>query len=163
MEQTTVLAESSVVLNSTGVAKNSTGPCNVLGLSSYLEKRSVVENNVGVAEGKPVRSARRNAFPKPTRKKHAATTLGNTLHGASGLMGTALKAKIRELEGEHDIPEKYRLQWLQDQLHASTNPRDKLACQTAIKRIQRSGSKGRYPVFYNIEGLIATAFPVEQS
>ena len=124
---------SSVGFDYTGVAKNSTGPCNVLSLSSYLEKRSVVENNVGVVEGKQVRSARRNAFPKPKRKKHAATTLGNSLHGASGLMGTALKAMIRELDGEHHIPAKYRVQWLQDQLHASANPRDKLACQTAIK------------------------------
>ena len=77
-------------------------------------------------------------------------------------MGTALKGKIRELESEHDIPAKYRVQWLQDQLHASKNPRDKLACQTAIKRIQRSGSKGKYPVFYNIEGLVAAAFPKGQ-
>jgi len=77
-------------------------------------------------------------------------------------MGTALKGKIRELEGEHDIPAKYRVQWLQDQMHACTNVRDKLACQTAIKRIQRSGSKGKYPVFYNIEGLLAAAFPKDQ-
>ena len=77
-------------------------------------------------------------------------------------MGTALKGKIRELESEHDIPAKYRVQWLQDQLHASKNPRDKLACQTAIKRIQRSGSKGKYPVFYNIERLVAAAFPKGQ-
>ena len=115
-------------------------------LSSYLQNRPVVEDNAGFAEGNPTGSARRIAVPRCTGRKHAPTTLGNTLtlHGASGLMGRAMRAKIRELEGEHDTPAKYRVQWLLDQLHASTSARDKVACQTAIKRIQRSGSKGKH-------------------
>ena len=123
----------------------------------------MVENNVRVAKGNPARGARTNAFPGSTGEKHAPTTLGNTLHGASGLIGTALRAKIRELEGERDIPAKYRVQWLLDQLHASTNAPDKVTCQTAIKRIQRSGSRGKCAIFYNIEGLIAAALPKGQT
>ena len=95
--QAALLVESSVGFNSTGVAQDSTRPCNMFSLSSYLEKRPVVEDNAGFAEGNPTGSARRTAVPRSTGRKHAPTTLGNTRHGASGLMGTALRAKIRGL------------------------------------------------------------------
>jgi integrase len=69
-----------------------------------------------------------------------------------------MRARLRMLESQHDIPAKTRRTWVQDAMLHITSPKTKLMMSQAIKRLSAAGKKPKYPIVYKVDALIRRAF-----
>ena len=110
--------------------------------------------NPNVSDNRP----RGKHFSRPRGQNPSPTSLGNTLHSASRLTMGELMTALRNMECEHDIPVRARMQWVKDALWGEKNPRRRLMLQQCCKRLDRGTRTPRYPTFFSIEPLVKAAF-----
>ena len=78
------------------------------------------------------------------------------------MKGAQLREAVRMVEGQHDVPPKLRLQWLEHTLPFHTNTKDRLTIQSGMRRVKAQQKQPKYSVFFRITKLRTWAFEEEQ-
>ena len=159
MGQTNQLAEPPMGINSQGPEQIATRQSDSVGMPPNVEVSTMVGQSGQHESYSAIHHQSKTNLQRPRRQGYAPTTLGNPFHGSARLTYNQLKAKLRNLECQNDNPAKLRISWIQGQKHIYNNPKMQTEMNQAIKRIERTRHKAKYPIFYDINPLLQLAFP----
>ena len=157
--ETQKLAESTMGFDPQMFGKNTEGSSNSPGVPPNVADCTLVEEITIDDASEAHHHEEQKSVPKPRKGRlHAPTTLGNPFHYNQGLNIPQFKTAVRNLECQHDVPTKVRIQWMQNAKVQYPQQRNQMILTQAIKRLQHADKKPKYTVFYDIKKLLDWSF-----